>query len=338
MNRGRGVALAFAVGLVALSSAAAAPMHATRHESSLGTADQPPCCAVLLHLPNTYSVLLNTIVAPPTGYTPTAPGIWSGPQYRLNKPGAVSKPSAIKWWVKADHVSTAPDAAARAFTVDPGIFTLVQASGPVEVPHIVSGNQIGTIAGYSALLQSSQPTLNAQYQGVVAFPIGVPAPVSKSASRSQYYVVIRFLVREPSSDRYVVGDAATPGPAWNVEHVKAALASVQIVGSLPPAQFTSTVRRVSSSCCRAVVRGAVTDSFGHAVAGARVTLLRDLPQTSSQKKHHAKVKSVIVSDAQSAPNGTYTVRVSKTTPLGSYRLQVQLAHSVIGHAVNIDPR
>ena len=338
MKRGRGVALAFAVGLVSLSSAAAAPMEATRHESSRGTADQPPCCAVLLHLPNTYSVLLNTILVPPAGYKQTAPGIWNGPQYRLNKPGAVAKPTAIKWWVKTDHVSTAPDAAARAFTIDPGVFTQVQASGPVEIPHIVGGNQVGTLAGYSALVQSSQPTLNAQYQGVLAFPIGVPAPISKSASRSQNYVVIRFLVREPASDRYVVGDAATPGPAWNVEQIKAALASVQMVGSLPPAQFTSTVRRVSSSCCRAVVRGAITDSFGHPVAGARVRLLRDLPQTPSQKKHHAKVKSVIVSDAQSAPNGTYSVRVPKTAPLGVYRLEVQLAHSVIGHTVNIDAR
>jgi hypothetical protein len=331
------VALAFVVGLVALSSALAAPTQATRQQRSSGVNDLPPCCTVVLHLPNTYSLLLNTILAPPTGYTMSAPGIWSGPPYHLNKPGAVSKVATIKWWVKADHVSTAPDAAARAFTVDPAAFTQVKASGSVEVPHVVGGSQVGTLTGYSVLLQSSQPTQNAQYQGLVSFPIGVPAPLSKSASRSPNFVVIRFLIREPSSDRYVVGDAATPGPVWNLQQIQAALAGVQMVGSLPPAQFTATVRRVSSKCCRAVVRGSVTDSLGHPVAGARVTLFRDLPQTESQKRHHAKVKSVIVSDARSAPSGTFLVRVSKEAPRGSYRMQVQLAHSVVVRAVTLDP-
>lgn len=337
MIRGRGVALACAVGLIALSSALAAPTQATRQKRSNGASDLPPCCTVLLHLPNTYSVLLNAILAPPTGYAVSAPGVWSGPQYHLNKPGAVSKVATIKWSVKADRVSTAPDAAARGYTVDPGAFTQVKASGPVEVPHVVGGTQIGTLPGYSVLLQSSQPTLNAQYQGLVAFPIGVPSPISKSASRNQNFVVIRFLIREPASDRYVVGSAGTPGPVWNLEQIQSALAGVQMVGSLPPAQFTTTVRRVSSTCCRAVVRGSVKDSLGHPVAGARVTLLRDLPQTDSQRRHHAKVKSVIVSDTRSAANGTYFVRVSKEAPKGSYRMQVQLAHSVVVHAVTLDP-
>jgi len=337
MVRGRGVALALAVGLIVLSSALAAPTQATRQARSSGVNDLPPCCAVLLHLPNTYSVLLNAILVPPTDYTMSAPGIWSGPQYHLNKPGAVSKVATIKWSVKTDHVSAAPDAAARAFTVDPGVFTQVKANGPVEVPHVVGGSQIGTLPGYSVLLQSSLPTLNAQYQGLVAFPIGVPSPLSKSASRSQNFVVVRFLIREPASDRYVVGNAATPGPVWNLQQMQVALAGVQMVGSLPPAQFTATVRRVSSTCCRAVTRGSVTDSFGHPVAGARVTLFRDLPQTESQIKHHSKVKSLIVSDARSAPNGTYFVRVSKEAPRGSYHMQVQLAHSVVVHAVTLDP-
>jgi hypothetical protein len=129
MIRGRGVALAFVVGLIALSSALAAPTQATRQQRSSGVTDLPPCCTVVLHLPNTYSLLLNAILAPPTGYTMSAPGLWSGPPYHLNKPGALSKVATIKWWVKADHVSTAPDAAARAFTVDPAAFTQVKASG-----------------------------------------------------------------------------------------------------------------------------------------------------------------------------------------------------------------
>ncbi len=280
-------------------------------------------------------MLLNTILTPPAGYTSSAPGVWSGPEYHLNKPGSVAKPSTIKWWVKTDGTSTAPEAAARAFTVNPTDFSQVKTSGPVEIPHLVGGTQIGMITGYSALLQSSQPTLNAQYQGLVAFPIGAPAPMTKSGSRTQYYVVIRFLVREPASDRYVVGDAATSGPAWNIQQIQAALSAVRMVGSLPPAAFTTTVRRVSSSCCRAVVRGAVTDSFGHLVAGARVTLLRDLPQTIAQKKHHSKVKSVVVSYSLTALNGTYTVRVPRQAPPGSYHMQVQLAHSGIGRTVII---
>jgi hypothetical protein len=81
----------------------------------------------------------------------------------------------------------------------------------------------------------------------------------------------------------------------------------------------------------------VTDSLGHPVAGARVTLLRDLPQTAAQKRHHSKLKSVIVSNAQSGLNGTYFVRVSKQAPLGPYRVQVQLAHSVVVHALTLGP-
>jgi hypothetical protein len=332
--------MALAVGaasaLVALSSALAAPTQATRQVRAGSAADQPACCTVQLHLPNTYSILLNTVVSPPSAYSLTGPGVWSGPMYRLNKPGAVPKASSIKWWVKTDHVSTTAEAAAKAFAVDPSIFTVVKAGGPVEIPHVVAGAQIGTIAGFSTLLQSSQATLNAQFQGLLAFPIGVPSPISKSASRSQYFVVVRYLMRAPASDRYVVGDANTPAPAWNAQQIQTALTAVQMVGSLPPAQFTTTVRRVSSACCRAVVRGSIKDSLGHPVAGAKVTLSRDLPQTESQKKHHSKIKTKIVSDSVSTGNGTYTVRVPKIAPKGVvYHVQVQLAHSALARPVNL---
>jgi hypothetical protein len=338
MSRGRGfaAAVAAALALVALSSALAAPTQARRQDLASRAADQPACCTVQLHLPNTYSLLLNTVVSPPTAYNLSAPGVWSGPGYRLNKPGSAPKPTSIKWWVKTDHVSTTAEAAAKAFAIDPTIFTVVKSGGPVEIPHLVGGSQVGTIAGFSTLLQSSQATLNAQFQGLLAFPIGVPSPISKSASRSEYFVVVRYLVRAPASDRYVVGDANTPAPDWNAQQIQAALSSVQMVGSLPPAQFTTTVRRVSSGCCRAVVRGSVKDSLGHPVAGAKVTLSRDLPQTEAQKKHHSKVKTKIVSDTVSAANGTYAVRVPKIAPKGvAYHVQVQLAHSALAHPVKL---
>ena len=139
MSRGRGVALAAAVALVALSSAMAAPIQARHEERASRAADQPACCTVQLHLPNTYSVLLSTTVAPPSAYTLSAPGVWSGPPYRLNKPGSVPKISTIKWWVKTDHASTTAEAAAKAFAIDPTIFTVVKTGGAVEIPHFVGG-------------------------------------------------------------------------------------------------------------------------------------------------------------------------------------------------------
>ena len=338
MSRGTQIVVASAAAVVALSWAATAPGRTERQAHAGRAADVPACCTVLLTLPTTYSAILTTKLAPPAGYTPTAAGAWSGPQFRLNKPGAASRPSTMKWWVKVDHASTTAEAAVRAFTIDPAVFTLVKTSGSIEVPHVVSGHRVGTIVGYSALLQSSQVTLNAEYEGVLAFPLAAVSPVSKSASRAPYFVVVRFLTREPASDRYVMTATPTLASAWNAQQIAAAFTTVEVVGSMPPSQYTATVSRVSWICCRAVVRGRVTDSLGHPVAGARVTLLRDLPQTAAQRRRHSKVKSVVVTATQSAEDGTYVVRVARHTPPGPYHLQAQLANSLVGRAIDLAPR
>ncbi len=326
MSRGRGVLLIAVLALIALSTATAA----TRRAGA--TSDDTPCCSVVLsdlHLPSTYSILLATTLMPPAAYAQTAPGTWTGPQYRLAKTNAIVRASTITWSVRLDHTSGTADAAARAFTASPNTYNQVRSSGPVDVPHIVDGRQVGTITGFTTVLQPPGATVNAQYQGLLAFPLGKPTPDTQSASRDQYFVVLRFLIRQPASDRYVVGESSTPAPAWNAAQLDAALKTVQVVGSMPPAQLTTTVRRVGSPCCRAVVRGSVKDSLGQPVAHAKVLLLRALPQTPAQKRHHSKVRYAILFDTKTASDGTYSLRVAKKAPPGSYRVSVQLARSVV---------
>src|SRR5437763_90108 len=106
MSQGRRFGL---VGLLALSVLSTATAASLRAGSGAGAADTAPCCTVSLsqlHLPSTYSTLISTTLVPPAGYAQTAPGVWSGPPYRLAaKPNATTKASTLKWWVKLDHTS-----------------------------------------------------------------------------------------------------------------------------------------------------------------------------------------------------------------------------------------
>ena len=119
------------------------------------------------------------------------------------------------------------------------------------------------------IVQSADPKANAQYQGAVAFQLARPTPLKPSARKKAPFVVVRFKLELPSSDRYVVGPGLVPS-TWNLERTRAALAGVRLVGSMPPARMTVATRASR-------VSGAVVDRLGHSVGGAFVTVYRVCP-------------------------------------------------------------
>ena len=169
------------------------------------------------------------------------------------------------------------------------------------------------------IVQSADPKANAQ--GAVAFQLARPTPLKPSARKKAPFVVVRFKLELPSSDRYVVGG---PRPV----HVelgagRAALAGVRLVGSMPPARMTVATRASR-------VSGAVVDRLGHSVGGALVTVYRG--------PAGAQVGQADVLDDQRVRTnalGRYTLEVPANVRPGGFRIVARLGESAVSRPLRL---
>jgi hypothetical protein len=277
-----------------------------------------------VNLPKTYAQSLGLSLAVPGDYRESGYRQWSGPAWHDPKKPSVNGIAGIQWLVRLDLEHNDPAAAATDVLASTAKYSRYVQRGPVSVPHIAdNGQSLGTIAGFAVIVQSADPKANAQYQGAVAFRLARPTPLKPSARKKAPFVVVRFKLELPSSDRYVVGPGGVPS-SWNLERTRAALAGVRLVGSMPPGRMT-VVQRAGS------LRGAVVDSLGHSVGGAFVTVYRVVPPVrKSAKPTFATIKRV-----RTDALGRYTLDVPANLHPGSFRIVARLGESAVARPLRL---
>jgi hypothetical protein len=178
-------------------------------------------------------------------------GEWRGPRYTASGKPDFGGDSTIDWGVGFDRKNASAEAAARAsLTFKTWADT---ASGPIAVPHVVAGRDVGTIPAFYVIVVSPQGAAREAAMGV---------PLTKGL-----YATPGFGLLKPLSDsippygQYQVNGMLVS--AWNEQQAQLAVHAVRVDGSLPPA-------RVSARRSGGKILGAVKDGYGHPVAGARV--------------------------------------------------------------------
>jgi hypothetical protein len=271
-----------------------------------------------VNLPKAYAQSLGLSLAIPGDYRESGYRQWSGPTWHDPKKPSVNGISGIQWLVRLDAENDSAAAAATDILSSTAKYSRHVSRGPVEVAHIgANGQPLGSMAGFSVIVQSADPKANAQYQGALAFQLARPMPMKPSARRTAPFVVIRFKLELPSSDRFVVGPGALPS-SWNLERTRAALAGVRLVGSMPP-------RRMSVAMRARTVSGTVVDALGHAVPGAIVTIYRVIPPV----RKSAKPTFATIKRTRTGESGRYTLQVPANVRPGPYRIVARLGESAV---------
>ena len=271
-----------------------------------------------LNLPKTYSPTLSLSLAVPADYREAGFRQWSGPAWHDPKKPSVNGIAGIQWFVRLDNDNRSADRAALDILSSTAKYSRYVSRGPTAVPHVAQdGTSLGMIPAFAVIVQSADPKSNAQYQGAVAFQLARPTPLKPSAKRRPPFVVVRFKLELPSSDRYVVGAGGVPS-TWNLERTRAALAGVRLVGSMPPARMSVAGRAPN-------LRGAVVDSLGHGVGGAFVTVLRVVPPVRKSAKPTFRTIKRVRTNAR----GRYAVEIPANLRPGSYRIVARLGESAV---------
>jgi hypothetical protein len=279
---------------------------------------QTPVALAGVNLPKTYAQGLALSLAIPSDYQESGYRAWSGPAFHDPKKPSVNGISGIQWFVRLDAEHRSAETAATDILSSTNKYSRHVTRGPVRVPHVSqSGESLGSIPGFAVIVQSADPKANAQYQGAVAFQLARPTPMRPSARKRAPFVVIRFKLELPSSDRYVVGPGALPS-AWNLERTRAALDGVRLVGSMPPSRMSVAMRAQN-------VRGWVVDTLGHSVGGALVTVYRVVPPV----RKSAKPTFRTIVRTRTSANGRYSLQIPENLSPGSYRIVARLGESAV---------
>lgn len=277
-----------------------------------------------INLPKTYARALAVSLAIPGDYRESGYRQWSGPTWHDPKKPSVNGIAGIQWLARLDSEHSSAATAATDILSSTAKYSRWVSRGPMDVPHVAEdGRSLGWLQGFSVIVQSADPKANAQYQGAVAFRLARPTPMKPSAKRKAPFVVIRFKLELPSSDRYVVGSDGLPS-SWNLERTRAALDGVRLVGSMPPGRMTIAMRAHQ-------VSGAVVDNVGHSVGGALVTVYRVIPPVrKSAKPTYSTIKRV-----RTNTRGRYMLEMPMNLRPGSFRIVARLGESAVSRPLRL---
>lgn len=180
-----------------------------------------------------------------TGFDGNSGG-WEGPVCDFASNPGLSGPISLTWGVAFDDdVSSAEAAARENLTFE---WTTIE-SGPVAVPHLVGGREVGTIPGVFVLTDARSQT--GYHESGLGFPLG-----------RGVYAAAAFWSRGNALECTVRG---IPVATWHRDTARNAVRQVRLEGNLPPARVTARI-------AAGRVRGSVTDSVGHPDVGVAVRL------------------------------------------------------------------
>lgn len=219
-----------------------------------------------------------------TGFDGNSGG-WEGPVCDFTPNPRLSGPISLTWSVGFDDdVRSAEQAAREVLTFE---WTTIE-SGPVAVPHVIAGREVGTIAGFYVLTDARGQT--GYHESGLGFSLG-----------RGVYAASAFWSRGNALECTVRG---TPVETWHRETARAAIRQVRLEGNLPPARVTARVRGRT-------ITGSVADGFGHPVAGVTV-------------RHERRVgrRWRAAGSGRTSASGIYSLRPRRA---GTYRVVASLA-------------
>jgi hypothetical protein len=219
-----------------------------------------------------------------TGFDGNSGG-WEGPVCDFAPNPRLSGPISLSWSVGFDGDVRSAEGAARAqLTFE---WTTIE-SGPIAIPHLVGGREVGTIPGFFVLTDSGGQT--GYHESALGLPLG-----------RGVYAAVEFWSRGNALECTVRG---VPVASWHRDTARAAVRQVRLEGNLPPSRVTARARG------RALT-GAVADSFGHPSAGAAVRL---------EQRVGTRWRSV--RSGRTSSTGAYSLRARRP---GSHRVVASLA-------------
>lgn len=212
-------------------------------------------------------------------------GRWEGPVCDFPPNPGLSAPISLTWGVGFDDAAQSAEEAARSqLTFE---WTTVE-SGPIAVPHLVGGAQVGTIPGFFVLTDARSQV--GYHESALAFPLG-----------RGVYAAVEFWSRGNGLECTVRG---VPVATWHRQTARAAVQQIRLEGNLPPG-------RVTARASAGRLRGAVTDSFAHPDVGIAVRLEKRVA------RRWRPVRS-----GRTAAAGAYSLRTSGP---GTYRVVATVA-------------
>jgi hypothetical protein len=214
-----------------------------------------------------YSRALFVVLASPPEYNRGSvgrfgnDGDWVGPPYAATLRPSLGGNSSMEWGI-AFEFDTADGFQA---ITDNLVHDWPEIErGQVAVQHRLGARTVGTIPAVWSLTRSTfHGAIDAAYEAGIAVPI------------CGGFAMVHLSTLQPSGDSaggsmgfgdYLVKGSVKP-TVWNRQQLRLAIDGVRVEGPLPATRVTAAARgrRIS---------GRVSDCYGHAVAGARVTLER----------------------------------------------------------------
>jgi hypothetical protein len=220
-----------------------------------------------------------------TGFDGNSGG-WEGPVCDFAPNPRLSGPISLTWSVGFDDdVRSAEQAAREVLTFE---WTTIE-SGPIPIPHLVGGRQVGTIPGFFVLTDAQSRT--GYHESALGFPLG-----------RGVHAAVEFWSRGNALECTVRG---IPVANWHRDTARATIRQVRLEGNLPPARVTARARAGRR------VTGSVADSYGHPDVGVAVRL---------EKRAGGRWRAV--RSGRTSARGAYSLR---TSGRGSYRTVATLA-------------
>jgi hypothetical protein len=178
-------------------------------------------------------------------------GNWAGPAFRAANDPEFTGPTRLGWGVTFTRGTSLQKLAKAESTLYPQVL-----ARKLKVRHLVDKKAVGRIP--ARFVVDAERTPGARVDGVLA--IGLSKRVVAIVGISAFDPPIT-----DGGSKGAITVAGKTAAAWNLDHVKAAIAKVHINGNLPP-------RRVSARAAGRKVAGKVLDAFGHPSVRAIVEL------------------------------------------------------------------
>ncbi len=228
----------------------------------------------------------------PSGYSINGGGYenWKGPLFSSLATGSNDLESGLHFDVHPDSTTRSAEKAARSKigTDIGGIPTRELTSGPINIPHIVRGTRVGVIKGFFLIRQATKEGYEGFIDGGLGFWLGSGYPALAAD--------VNTTAPGDDADKRIEG---TLPSVWNRRVVEEGIRGIAVEGNFAP-------RTISSRAQGQRLSGRVTDSLGHAVIGAAVTLRK------------AGVKPCC--HAVTSTTGAFALNVPRSAGTGTFQL------------------
>lgn len=238
----------------------------------------------------------------PEGYSINGSGYenWLGPKFTNTVTGNEDE-SNLSFDVHSDFTTRSAERAARSkLGADMGgIPTKQVAAGPIDVPHIIRGRQVGVIKGFFLIMQATRAQYEGWFEAGLAFSLGRGYPIPAADLDTT----------APDDDATKTIQGTLPSE-WNRRVIEQGVRGITVEGNLAPQKVTARVKAGR-------VEGRATDTVGHPVVGLKVVLERRAGSSWTR-----------VTTGVTNGNGEFALRLAGVAGASGIRVSVSLGAAV----------